>query len=212
MSDLQEQFRRAVLGNDYDAIEKCIKQGVDVNAADDRGETALHMSMRLGSANIIIMLLDAGSDPNHADVEGVTPFMAGVNAEKYANAQFAIDYKADVNFQPTPDILPPLYRAMFYDTINGTSKRTAFMLERGASLDMGVTLSDGSVKTLIQYALECDKETHSERFYKLIKNHCNRDIRSEQAKVVATKSTHDHIVSVLASSSKADGNKFKLGR
>ena len=135
MSPLQDEFRQAVLTNDYDAMEKLIAKGIDVNAADQSGETALHLSMRIGSATHIMLLLAAGADPNKPDDQGVTPFMAAVNATKFANAGFAVDYKADVDFQPRPTDMPPLYRAMAYDTINGTVERTAFLLKRGANID-----------------------------------------------------------------------------
>lgn len=210
MSALQEEFRQAVLTNNYDAVEKLIAKGVDVNAADASGETALHLSMRIGSSTDIIQLLDAGADPNKADDEGVTPFMAAVNATKFSNATFAIDYKADVDYQPKPTDMPPLYRAMVFDTINGTVERTAFLLKRGANIDATITQPDGSKKSLIAYALDFDVERGSDALEKLIKNHLNRDIRAEFTAVVRREKAHATVRSILDDCVRADGNKFKV--
>ena len=211
MSKLYEELRTAVLQNDYDAVEKVLLKGVNINTSDDSGETVLHIAMRIGAATNVMQLLDAGADPNQPDDEGVTPFMAAVNAEKYANASFAIDYKADVNFQPTPQSLPPIYRAIFYDTINGTSKRTSFLLERGATIDTAITLPDGAVQTIGEYALKCDAEAQGDRFAKLIENYLGRDLRTEFATAAACKREHATITSVISARAQADGKKFKMG-
>lgn len=210
MSGLPDKLRRAVLNNDYEAVSDCIAARVDVNAADERGETALHMAMRMSGGLDLLPLFDAGADPNKADCQGITPFMAAVNAGRFPNALIAIDRKADVNFQPAPSSMPPLYYAMYYDAINATTVRTAFLLERGANLDAAVLLEDGHAKTLVEFAVEFDRGAGSEKLYKLILNHLNRDIREEFAKAVAGKSAHARIVSVLSAHSKADNGKFKL--
>lgn len=207
-----EQLRSAVLNNDYDSVEKALLKGVNINTSGDSGETVLHIAMRIGAANHIMQLLDAGADPNQPDDDGVTPFMAAISAEKYANATFAIDYKADVNFQPTPQSLPPLYRAIFFDAINGTSKRTSFLLERGASIDAVVALPDGTEQTIGEYALKCDAEANGDRFAKLVKNYLDRDLRSEFSQAAARKREHATISSVISTRARADGAKFKMGQ
>ena len=209
---LYQELRSAVLNNDYDVVEKVLLKGVNVNTSDDSGETVLHIAMRIGGGTHVIQLLDAGADPNQPDDEGVTPFMAAVNAEKYANAAFAIDYKADVNFQPTPQSLPPLYRAIFFDTINGSSKRTSFLLERGASIDAVIVLPDGSAQTVGEYALKCDAETGGDRFAKMVENYLGRNLRTEFAQAAARKREHATISSVISSRARDDGAKFKMGR
>lgn len=212
MSDLYQKLRDAVLKNDYDVVEKLLLKGVNINASDDSGETVLHIAMRIGAATNVMQLLDAGADPNQPDDEGVTPFMAAVNAEKYANATFAIDYKADVHFQPTPQSLPALYRAIFYDTINGTSKRTSFLLERGANIDAVIVLPDGSEQTVGEYALKCESEAGGDRFTKLVENYLGRNLRQEFSQAAARKREHATIASVISTRAHADGAKFKMGR
>ncbi len=211
MSISYAELRAAVLSGKYDDVQALLDKGADVNMTDTDGETVLHIAMRISSATDVMQLLGAGADTNHADAEGVTPFMAAVNATKFANAAFAIDYKADVNFQPRPDSMPPLYRAMSYDTMNGVTERTAFLLKQGANIDAVIVQPDGSVKSLIKCALDFDAERNGQALEKLIKNHLNRDIRAEFNAAVARKSMHEHIVSVLGTHRKNDSNRYRLG-
>ncbi len=47
--------------------------GIDINAADNVGETALHIAARNGLVGVIASLLQAGANPNCANKNGETP-------------------------------------------------------------------------------------------------------------------------------------------
>lgn len=209
MSDLQEQFHQAVAAADYATVNKLVFE-VNVNARDAMGETALHSAMRTAMLADVMQLLDAGANPNQPDHEGITPFMVAVNATKFDNAGLGLGYKANVNFQPTSQSLPPLYHAMNLDSANGTTTRTTFLLTHGADIDKLIMLPDGSKMTLGAYALQCDAKLGVLFFERLIKNHLNRDVRAELAAGTARRQRHDTITFVLSCRIKADGLKFKL--
>ena len=50
-------------------------KGMDINAANEHGETCLMMACEKGSVEIVRILLDEGADPNIADKNGMTPLM-----------------------------------------------------------------------------------------------------------------------------------------
>jgi len=50
-------------------------KGMDINAANEHGETCLMMACEKGSMEIVRILLDEGADPNIADKNGMTPLM-----------------------------------------------------------------------------------------------------------------------------------------
>lgn len=58
---------------DYgDAIEDLIEDGVDPSEQNDRGETALHLAVRLGNENAVRALLKSGMDVDAPSSLGMT--------------------------------------------------------------------------------------------------------------------------------------------
>ena len=54
-------------------INHLIGLNVDVNAADCYGNTPLHYATRSKDRNIIKLLIDAGANINHINLDGITP-------------------------------------------------------------------------------------------------------------------------------------------
>ena len=57
-----------------DAVKLCVSLGIDVNAATDKGETAVHGAARRGANTIIQYLADKGANLNAANKQGLTPY------------------------------------------------------------------------------------------------------------------------------------------
>jgi hypothetical protein len=51
-------------------LDSLLKQGLDINRSDDRGDTALHMAIYFGSPQRVNVLLDLGADINQVDIQG----------------------------------------------------------------------------------------------------------------------------------------------
>jgi uncharacterized protein len=59
--------------NALEAIKLCIEQGVDVNAANDKGETALDGAATSGRDQVVAYLVEKGANLDAKDKEGRTP-------------------------------------------------------------------------------------------------------------------------------------------
>ena len=74
------------------AIELCLDHGADINAANDKGETALHGATMRGANTVISYLVSRGADVNAKNEKGraaftdiVQEFSAQVPAERHLN-------------------------------------------------------------------------------------------------------------------------------
>ena len=74
----------AAYADDLARVDRLVKSGAKVNAANDIGATPLWAASLNGSAPIVARLLDAGANPNLALLSGETPLMAAARAGKTA--------------------------------------------------------------------------------------------------------------------------------
>jgi ankyrin repeat protein len=56
-----------------EAVSLCLDRGADVSAVDERGQTALHLSVPSAEDSIMRLLVTRGADPNAKDSNGRTP-------------------------------------------------------------------------------------------------------------------------------------------
>lgn len=75
MISQEEQLREAALNGDVDAVRRLLKAGVNPDARDPEGRTALMYAATGGEATIMELLLDAGADVNARDAYGSTALM-----------------------------------------------------------------------------------------------------------------------------------------
>ncbi len=64
------QLRNAAIANDVDALQKAIRDGCDINAADEDGQTALHFAADRKSLDCLSKLIKAGANVNAVDCDG----------------------------------------------------------------------------------------------------------------------------------------------
>ena len=70
---------RAAREGHADAVEELLKSpGIDVNAKDEAGNTALIEAARFGHDHVTRVLLGAGASTNVRDKDGKTPLMLAV--------------------------------------------------------------------------------------------------------------------------------------
>src|SRR5215471_17039345 len=66
----------AVRADDFQTVDRLLRNGSDAKAVDRYGVTPLYLACVNGNAAMIRRLLDAGADPNAADPAGETALMA----------------------------------------------------------------------------------------------------------------------------------------
>jgi len=64
---------QSTINNDLNDVNRLIRDGVDVNAVDEDGRTALWFAADGGHVECAIALLYANADVNKADEDGFTP-------------------------------------------------------------------------------------------------------------------------------------------
>ena len=102
-----------------EAVRFCLEVGCgDVNAANDRGETALHGAAFLGASAVVQMLADHGARLNVKERRGYTPYMLAVGRDGEGNVVTRLrqDETAEVIAKlltaqglPVDDLPPPRY-------------------------------------------------------------------------------------------------------
>lgn len=102
----------------------------DVNISDSYGRTALHYAAEQGHADIIDLLLQAGSFVNAMDFEGMTPlYLAAARGNRDA-VQALVLSSANINLRAT-DKSTPLHSA----ASRGQIEITRILLNHGSKVD-----------------------------------------------------------------------------
>src|SRR5437879_5125415 len=95
-ADVDELHRAARTGN-LEQLRSLLDRGVNVNAADARGGTALHDAAWAGEAGIVSLLLSHGADVNARHSEaGSTPLHYAITTNHLQVAELLIAQGADV--------------------------------------------------------------------------------------------------------------------
>lgn len=86
---------RACSAKQAEIVELLLSFGADPRAADDDGETALHVAAFDGSEPIVKLLLDAKADVGAATKEGKTVLMNAAQSGSVPTVRLLLDARAD---------------------------------------------------------------------------------------------------------------------
>lgn len=95
----QLQFLEAVRVKDSKIVLELLSKGIDINARDMDGYTALLFAASQGSKDIVEMLLKAGADVNAQNIEGQTALMRAAHFGLKDIVKMLITHKANVNIK-----------------------------------------------------------------------------------------------------------------
>ncbi|MDT8338490.1 MAG: ankyrin repeat domain-containing protein [Sulfurimonas sp.] len=134
--------------NDIVGIKKYIKDGADVNEANDTGESVLASSLRYGcDFELILLLVESGADIYDFDEEGVSIFDMAVTYNNIEMVKYLISQGIDVNSTTRRSRFTPLMAAACY----GRLEIAKLLLEHGAdknAVDLkGISVTDFARKT-----------------------------------------------------------------
>jgi len=134
--------------NDLIGVKKYVKEGADVNEANDTGESVLASSLRYGcDLELIMFLIDSGADIYDFDEEGVSIFDMAVTYNNIEMVKYLISKGIDVNATTRRSRFTPLMAAACY----GRVEIAKLLLQNGANKDAvdakGISVIDFARKT-----------------------------------------------------------------
>lgn len=116
--------------NDFISVKKHIKDGADVNDANDSGESVLANAVRYRcDMDLLMLLIDNGADINDFDDEGISIFDTSITYNSMEMVEYIISQGIDVNFTNRRSGFSPLMAAASY----GRSEMVKLLLEHGAN-------------------------------------------------------------------------------
>jgi Ankyrin repeats (3 copies)/Ankyrin repeat len=128
----------AAAHNDAETVKILLDRGLDVNAADDQGRTALHRAISWGPHNVG-RLLEKGAKVNVKTKSGETPLMLAAQAAFSEVVTALLERKAEVNAQDAEDRTALMYAAKAGRLANARMSRT--LPSRFAHSDLDVDSS-----------------------------------------------------------------------
>lgn len=173
----------AIYVGDADTAKALLESGVDVNARDKCGDTALMKAADCQRLEIVTMLTEKGADVNARNESGMTALILGTRGDRDDTVRVLLGRGADVNAKNNVGVTA-LMSAAFYGNAaavklllkNGAEtdaasqdRQTALMLVGDANAaklllkygaDVNAWRQDGRT-ALMEAALACDKDTVS---------------------------------------------------
>ncbi len=157
--------------NDFFGVKKYIKDGADINEANESGESVLASSLRYRcDLDLVMLLIESGADIYDFDEEGVTIFDMAVTYDNIEMVKYMISEGIDVNSTKRKSRFTPLMAAVCY----GRAEMVKFLIEHGADKNAvdskGISVIDFARKTnkksilkLLDYDENAPKNTNYAR-------------------------------------------------
>lgn len=155
--------------NDLAGIKKYLKEGADVNEANESGESVLASSLRYRcDFELIMFLIENGADICDFDEEGVSIFDMAVTYDNIEIVKYLISKGTEVDSTKRRSKFTPLMAAVCY----GRYEIVKLLMEHGANKNAvdskGISVVDFARKTNKKSILELlkyDKNTPINRSY-----------------------------------------------
>jgi ankyrin repeat protein len=139
-----QAFRDAALKGEVKTVLLAIEQGVEVDASDAEGRTALQLASYDGHTDVVEKLLDNGPVVDHLDEAGRTALMYAASGSNHETVRVLLEAGAD------PDIVDKVegFTALMFAAAEGQLEVVQTLLDHGAD----VTLRDGDGDTALDFA------------------------------------------------------------
>jgi len=119
--------------NDFIGVKKYIRDGADVNDANDTGESVLACALRSRcDMDLLMLLIDGGADVFDFDEEGVSIFDMSITYNNIEIVEYIIEQGIDVNLTQRRSRFTPLMAAASY----GRTDIAKLLIEQGADQEV----------------------------------------------------------------------------
>ncbi|HET9843116.1 MAG TPA: ankyrin repeat domain-containing protein [Gammaproteobacteria bacterium] len=170
MQAAKQAFHMAVYLRQMTKAEQLLNSGIiDINALDDKGYTALHVTSICGFSAIAQMLIQKKADVNANDSQSRTPLHAAISSGSHDIVRLLVKHEADINAKDNK-LQTPLHYAILKKrsnlqnfllelavTTNNDKNDINFLINNGANIkdrdDNGMSPRD--------YDSCCKKETRT---------------------------------------------------
>ena len=140
-------------------VKKYIKDGADVNDANDTGESVLAYAIRCRCDNeLLMMLIDNGADIYDFDNEGVSIFDMSITYDNIEMVKYIIDKGIDVNSTHRRSKFTPLMAAASYGRvsivkllIDNGAKKDLLDIKGFSAIDFARKMNKKSVLEVLEY-------------------------------------------------------------
>ncbi len=150
-SESVEDFLQAAEGVDLDELKASLMQGVDVNAINERSETALMFAAKAsdeGAKAAVKLLLNAKADVRMQSKFGVTALMFAALNEDASVVRMLIRAGADVSARDVDG-----RTALMFAALDGNTAAIKVLIAAGAD----VNAKDNAGKSIFEFGIESDK-------------------------------------------------------
>ncbi len=132
--------------NNTRAARALIDMGIDVNAVDKDGNTALGHSFVQENIDVAKVLIEAGANVNHVNKLNFSGLMSAITLKHTGTVKLLIDAGADVNF----NLVGGGLTALMITVMNSNSKLAKILIEAGADYIaiLAKAASEGDVNTV----------------------------------------------------------------
>ncbi len=100
---MRSEFRVAAIAGDLEAVEGLLAAGVEVDARDKYGQTALMLAARHGHSSVVTALLANGAGKDITAKYGLSALMLAVVNHHVEIAKRLVDAGADVSLRGSGD-------------------------------------------------------------------------------------------------------------
>lgn len=148
LAELESDLRQAALDGETETIKSLLAQGVSINAADERGWTALRGAVYVENAQVVKFLLDNKADPNiRTKDDGTTALHQAALGDDIEIVKALLKAGADPNIRDSFSGMTPLMEAAGLGNVTATQ----LMIENKADVNVydkwGETVLDQVLET-----------------------------------------------------------------
>ncbi|TWT95440.1 ankyrin repeat domain-containing protein [Neorhodopirellula pilleata] len=140
----EDLFREAALNGDLAAVQAKAQEGVEINAADPQGRTALQLAAFDGHLETVKWLIAEKADINHRDQFGRTALMYASTGDNLATVEALLAAGAEVNLVDKEES----FTALMFAAAEGQEAIVRRLLDS----DADPTMSDADGETASDFA------------------------------------------------------------